>query len=137
MSSKNLVNPISEDAKKSRNFLQNATDTFHELLFLFLGAVLLGGASYSLFEGKNFLEGMAWAFKTAFVVGYGDTPPVTAGAYVTGVILMSFTMYVMVPLITALLTKKALENGTLKRLDAIADRLEATPTKAKKSSTKK
>lgn len=98
------------DIKRQRGFLHNATDTFHELLLIFLGVVLIGGGLFAVFEHVNFFDGIWWALVTAFTVGYGDTVPHTAAGRALGVILMSFTVFVMIPLITARIAAKMIVN---------------------------
>lgn len=96
-----LVVPV-----KTKSFIQNATDTFKELAAIFLVMIVLGGVAYALVEGKNILDGIWWAFVTAFTVGYGDVVPGTIYGRLIAVILMSLSIFVIVPLVTALMTKK-------------------------------
>jgi voltage-gated potassium channel len=96
-----LVVPV-----KTKSFLQNATDTFKELAAIFIVMIVLGGVAYSLVEGKDVLDGIWWAFVTAFTVGYGDVVPGTMWGRLIAVILMSLSIFVIVPLVTALMTKK-------------------------------
>lgn len=101
-----LKTETTESTKKSKGFLAAATDTFHELFLIFVGVVLVGGLLYALFEDKNVFEGLWWSLRTAFAISYGDIVPHTAAGQVVGTLLMSFTTYVFIPLVTALLTVK-------------------------------
>lgn len=96
---------------KSKGFIHNATDTFHELILILLAVVGIGGILYSLFEkGVSVGDGIWWAFVTAFTVGYGDTVPHTTAGRVLGILLMSFTVFVIIPLITARMASKMIVN---------------------------
>lgn len=96
--------------EKNKSFIHNATDTFHELFLLFLGIIVSGGLLYSLFEHQPVLKGFWWACVTAFTVGYGDVVPVTLAGRILGILLMSLTVFVIVPLITARIAAKMIVN---------------------------
>lgn len=102
---------------KSKGFIHNATDTFHELALIFLGTVILGGLLYALFEGKGLLDGVWWAFVTAFTVGYGDVVPTTLAGRIVAGALMTISVFIIVPLITARMASKMIVND-----DAWTDR---------------
>ncbi len=104
---KKLVKPVDV---KSKGFIHNATDTFHELALIFAGVILLGGIGYSVFEGANLLQGIWWALVTAFTVGYGDTVPHTVGGQIVAGLLMTISVFIIVPLITARMASKMIVN---------------------------
>lgn len=91
---------------KSKNFFQNATDTLTEVVALFVGVVLIAGALFAFFEGKDYISSVWWAIVTGFTVGYGDLAPTTIGGRVVGTALMTFSTWVILPLIIVLFIKK-------------------------------
>lgn len=118
------------ETKKQKGFFHNATDTFHELFLWFAGVIAVGGGLYALFEHQSFLDGVWWALVTAFTVGYGDAVPHTAAGRAVGVVIMSLTVFVIIPLITARMASKmivnddAWTNGEQERLMNAVDKLE-------------
>jgi voltage-gated potassium channel len=76
-----------------------ATDTFKELMLLYLGVVVLGAVLFSFFEQKPFDESLWWAFVTAVTVGYGDVVPVTLGGRIVAIALMHSVVFVVAPII--------------------------------------
>lgn len=103
------INPFHQ-TDKTKNFFQNASDTLTEVFGLFIAAVLVAGIAYAVFEGKDLGTGLWWAIVTGFTVGYGDLVPHTVGGQVTGALLMTFTVFIMIPLITALFAKRLIVN---------------------------
>ena len=99
------ANPFKQ-TDSTKNWFQNGTDTLTEVIGLFFIVVLIAGASFALFEGKDLFTGIWWAVVTGFTVGYGDVIPHTVGAQVTGVLLMSFSTWVILPLIIVAFIKK-------------------------------
>jgi voltage-gated potassium channel len=86
--------------------LSDATDTFKELFLWYAVAIVIAATSYCLFEHQNIFNGIWWALVTAMTVGYGDLYPHTIGGRVTGVILMHVVPLLIIPLITARLSKQ-------------------------------
>lgn len=68
--------------------------------------VLLAGGLFALFEGKDLFSGIWWAVVTGFTVGYGDIAPASAGGRIVGALLMTFSTWVILPLIIVLFIKK-------------------------------
>jgi voltage-gated potassium channel len=81
------------------------------LLFLSWAAMLLVSAVlYDWFEGQSFIDGVYWSIVTATTLGYGDFSPHTgAGKVLTGV-LISITVFFLIPTITANLASKLIVN---------------------------
>lgn len=87
------------------------TDTFRELVIIYLSVLTIAGLSYGFFEHKSLLDSFWWATVTAMTVGYGDTYPVTLGGRITAVALMHIVPLFIIPLITARLSSKLIVNN--------------------------
>lgn len=79
--------------------LVSSTDTFRELLALYLAVVLVASLSFSYLEDKSFGDSLWWAFVTAMTVGYGDIVPVTTVGRLVGGVLMHLVPLFVIPLV--------------------------------------
>lgn len=104
-SPKTSINPFAKRGA-DKNFFQGATDTLTEVIVLFIAVVVLAGGLFALFEGKDIFSGIWWAVVTGFTVGYGDIAPASAGGRIVGALLMTFSTWVILPLIIVLFIKK-------------------------------
>ena len=107
---KELFNNIRPFLGRTKSIVIDTAKTYHELLVLLVTAVIVGGGAYSLFEGKNVLEGLAWAFDTMLIIGYGDMKPNSFAGQAIGNILMTVSVFVVVPMITALMVTRLMQN---------------------------
>ncbi|MBB5167178.1 potassium channel family protein [Mycobacterium sp. AZCC_0083] len=92
------------------NRLQSATDTFRELWTYATIALILGATGYAVFENKSWWDGLWWAIVTAGTVGYGDQYPATVGGRIVGIALIVFSVFFVVPLITARMASRLIVN---------------------------
>ena len=95
----------------ARRHIVQATDTFKELLGLYIGVVLVSSLLYAWFEGKSVWDGVWWAIITSATVGYGDQYPLTTEGRVVGIVLVLFTVLFLVPLITARMASHMIVNN--------------------------
>ena len=77
----------------------NSTDTFLELLALYLIVVLVGAGVFCIAEEKPFWDSLWWAVVTAMTVGYGDFAPVTVAGRIAGVVVMHAVPLFIIPLV--------------------------------------
>lgn len=89
---------------------RNATDTFKELIIIYLSVIVVCAGLFAFFESKPFFDSIWWAFVTAMSVGYGDMYPVTLGGRITAVVLMCTSLLVIIPLIITRLVEKMLDD---------------------------
>jgi voltage-gated potassium channel len=94
-------------SQRLQTYLLAKVDTFKELYTYLALLTVLAAIAYSYFEGKGIMESLWWATVTLFTVGYGDMYPQTAGGRVVAILLMAITLLLIIPLITTLLTKRA------------------------------
>lgn len=81
------------------NRIVNSTNTFRELLVLYVVVVLIGAEVFSLAEDKSYGDSVWWALVTAMTVGYGDYVPVTVTGRVAAGVLMHIIPLFIIPLI--------------------------------------
>lgn len=91
-------------------WLKDATDTFSELVIIYLTVFLLAALGFSHFEHKPFIDSLWWTSVTAMTVGYGDMFPVTAGGRIVAVILMHLVPLVIIPLFVARFLGKIIDD---------------------------
>ncbi len=84
--------------------LARCTNSNLELMLWYVGLLLVSAASFTFFEGGSFWDALWWASMTAPTVGYGDISPATLGGRITAVILVSVTLFVILPLLIVGLT---------------------------------
>lgn len=96
--------------RRMRSRIIHSTDTFGELVVLYLGAILVAAAAFAVFEDKSFGDSLWWSFVTAMTVGYGDYVPVTLSGRVVGVILMHLVPLFVIPLVIVRLLRTLVED---------------------------
>ena len=77
----------------------DSTDTFRELLVLYVVCILAGAGVFCVAEQKPFWDSLWWAVVTALTVGYGDFAPVTVVGRIAGMVIMHIVPLLILPLI--------------------------------------
>lgn len=80
------------------------------LLVTFLITILGSAVIYDLSEGANLLDSLYWSLVTATTLGYGDFSPASGEGKVLTSALICFTVFVMIPTITANIAAKLIVN---------------------------
>jgi len=96
--------------EKSKKTAHDLKEVLIDAFLMSFAVVLVSGPIYALFEGKNVIEGIWWAFTTTYTVGYNTVQPITTGGRFITSILLTFSVFILVPLITSRLVIKIQEN---------------------------
>lgn len=94
-----------EAVRKFVERLVSSTDTFKELLALYIAVLLVASLAFCYLEDKSFGDSLWWAFVTAMTVGYGDIVPVTTAGRIVGGLLMHLVPLFVIPLVIVRLLK--------------------------------
>ena len=93
-----------------KSILVSATDTFHEIVLIYLSSIAAATVLFSAFEHKAIWDSFWWACVTAMTVGYGDMYPVTVGGRLVAIVLMNFVPLAVVPMFVARFLGKIVED---------------------------
>ncbi len=81
--------------------LQRMANKIGALLVVYFLAIVAAGLAFAYFEGASVWDGFWWANVTATSTGYGDKFPVGVFGRIVGMLLMTFTIIFLIPIITA------------------------------------
>jgi len=93
-----------------KKLINNATDTFKEIIIYYICIIILAAGLFTLFEHRHFFDSIYWAFVTAMTVGYGDIYPITIGGRIVAICLMHIVPLILVPLSIARFLSNVIED---------------------------
>lgn len=92
------------------NTVKSYTDSFIEILALYVVLMLGVSLGFSFIEDKSLFDSIWWACATAMTVGYGDIFPATMAGKVLAMVWMHIVPLIVVPLIITRLMTHIVEN---------------------------
>lgn len=92
------------------NKIKNGTDSFKELVIIYLVSATIVAILFAIFEKHNLIDAYWWTFITGLTIGYGDIYPVTAAGQILTVIWAHFTVLILIPLFIGRLIVTMIEN---------------------------
>lgn len=90
--------------------LKKYTDTFPELIGIYLCLLALVSFLFSIIEAKPIFDSLWWACATGMTVGYGDIFPATYAGKVLAMVWMHVSPLIVVPMIIARLLSHIVED---------------------------
>jgi len=90
-------------------FVRWANSVGH-LFLAWAGLLMASAVVYSILEGSSLLDGLYWSIVTATTLGYGDFSPHSVGGKMLTAVLISVTVFFLIPTITANLASKLIVN---------------------------
>lgn len=77
---------------------------------IYLISLFFASWLFTVFEGRDFAEGIWWAVVTSLSIGYGDITPVTASGRILGMFCGHFWIFVIIPMIVTNIIMRVLED---------------------------
>jgi voltage-gated potassium channel len=113
------------------------------LLGVFVGTMLTSSVLYAISEGTSFPDSVYWSLVTATTLGYGDFAPHSVFGKVLTSLLITFTVFIMIPTITAnvaawlIVNRDAFTHEEQEQIkDSLSDVLAILKSQSKGGSTK-
>ncbi len=97
--------------QKFVNSLIKATDSFLELIVIYVFIIATAAGFFSYFEDRSWWDSVYFSVVTALTIGYGDICPITTGGRIVAGALMHALPLFIIPLITARLSSKLIVNS--------------------------
>jgi voltage-gated potassium channel len=90
--------------------IKTFTDTFPELLGIYLILLAMVSVLFSVIEAKPLFDSLWWACATGMTVGYGDIYPATMSGKILAMVWMHVSPLIVVPMIIARLLSHIVED---------------------------
>lgn len=90
--------------------IQNGTDSFKELLIIYLVSATIVAFLFMFFEHRNLVDSYWWTFVTGLTIGYGDIYPQTVAGQILTILWASFMVIFLIPMFVLRVILKVNEN---------------------------
>lgn len=110
MTTQSMRTGLSLSSMKFVKWLKRATDTFREIIAIYLIVLALATAGFAHFEQKPVGESLWWASVTSMTVGYGDMYPMTVPGKLIAIALMHIVPLFIIPLFVTMILKHATDD---------------------------